>query len=223
MLRVLISTTPGDNSCPFHESNRQLSRDRCSKLYVTDLSLLLSYFATSRGALMSSAMLRSLSRAAPSSASLRVHSSRLQIQPAQLPAATCLIEGRGDQRRHASIHAISNPTLAGIEKRWEEMPPQEQAELWMALRDRMKTDWHEMTLQEKKAGMQYRYLVRAVTRLQDPKCCIALETNSLCSACSILGSLRSMGPPRPHTARRKQASLLVHHARRRHLRRPLRP
>ena len=33
------------------------------------------------------------------------------------------------------------------------MPPQEQADLWMALRDRMKVDWNEMTLQEKKAGM----------------------------------------------------------------------
>jgi cytochrome c oxidase subunit 4 len=52
-----------------------------------------------------------------------------------------------------SAHAISNPTLAGIEKRWQGMPPQEQAVLWMQLRDRMKVDWHEMTLQEKKAGM----------------------------------------------------------------------
>jgi hypothetical protein len=51
-----------------------------------------------------------------------------------------------------SAHAISNPTLAGIEKRWEAMPPQDQAELWMQLRDRMKVDWNEMTLQEKKAG-----------------------------------------------------------------------
>ena len=32
------------------------------------------------------------------------------------------------------------------------MPPQEQADLWMALRDRMKNDWHELTLQERKAG-----------------------------------------------------------------------
>ncbi|MCJ1244235.1 Cytochrome c oxidase subunit 5A [Trapelia coarctata] len=32
------------------------------------------------------------------------------------------------------------------------MPPQEQADLWMALRDRMKVDWHELTLQEKKAA-----------------------------------------------------------------------
>jgi len=42
--------------------------------------------------------------------------------------------------------------LAGIEKRWEQMNPQEQADLWMALRDRMKIDWHDLTLQEKKAG-----------------------------------------------------------------------
>lgn len=57
------------------------------------------------------------------------------------------------QVRCASAHAISNPTLADIEKRWEDMPPQEQAELWMSLRDRMKINWAELTLQEKKAGM----------------------------------------------------------------------
>lgn len=56
----------------------------------------------------------------------------------------------GQQRRQA--HAISNPTLANIEKRWEAMAPQEQADLWMALRDRMQVDWNELTLQEKKAG-----------------------------------------------------------------------
>lgn len=58
------------------------------------------------------------------------------------------------QTRAASEHAIANPTLAGIEKRWEAMPPQEQADLWMQLRDRMKVDWHQMTLQEKKAGKE---------------------------------------------------------------------
>ncbi|KAI9713673.1 MAG: Cytochrome c oxidase subunit 5A [Chrysothrix sp. TS-e1954] len=51
-----------------------------------------------------------------------------------------------------STHAISNPTLANIEKRWPEMPPQEQAELWMALRDRMTNDWHTLTMQEKKTA-----------------------------------------------------------------------
>ncbi|OLN80958.1 Cytochrome c oxidase polypeptide 5, mitochondrial [Colletotrichum chlorophyti] len=55
-------------------------------------------------------------------------------------------------RRAATTHAISNPTLANIEKRWEGMPPQEQAELWMALKDRMKGPWSELTLQEKKAA-----------------------------------------------------------------------
>jgi len=54
------------------------------------------------------------------------------------------------QRRQA--HAISNPTLANIEKRWEAMAPQEQADLWMALRDRMKEDWVGLTVQEKKAA-----------------------------------------------------------------------
>jgi cytochrome c oxidase subunit 4 len=56
-------------------------------------------------------------------------------------------------RAAASTHAISNPTLANIEKRWEGMPPTEQAELWMSLRDRMKENWAELTPQEKKAGM----------------------------------------------------------------------
>jgi cytochrome c oxidase subunit 4 len=56
------------------------------------------------------------------------------------------------QKQIRQAHAISNPTLANIEKRWEDMPPQEQADLWMSLRDRMKTDWKELTLQEKKAG-----------------------------------------------------------------------
>ncbi|RPB22569.1 cytochrome c oxidase subunit IV [Terfezia boudieri ATCC MYA-4762] len=55
-------------------------------------------------------------------------------------------------RRCATTHAISNPTLVDIEKRWEGMPPQEQAELWMQLRDRMKTNWSELTLAEKKAS-----------------------------------------------------------------------
>jgi len=32
------------------------------------------------------------------------------------------------------------------------MPPQEQADLWMALRDRMTSSWHELSLQEKKAA-----------------------------------------------------------------------
>lgn len=64
--------------------------------------------------------------------------------------STRAVASQFQQTRQA--HAISNPTLANIEKRWEAMPPQEQAELWMALRDRMSADWNELTLQEKKAA-----------------------------------------------------------------------
>ncbi|KAL2264417.1 hypothetical protein VTK26DRAFT_3304 [Humicola hyalothermophila] len=66
---------------------------------------------------------------------------------ASRPSATAALGYRA-----ASTHAISNPTLANIEKRWEGMPMQEQAELWMALRDRMKESWTELTIQEKKAA-----------------------------------------------------------------------
>jgi cytochrome c oxidase subunit 4 len=67
-------------------------------------------------------------------------------------ALTPLSRKQQPQQQARCAHAISNPTLANIEKRWEAMPPQEQADLWMALRDRMKVDWNELTLQEKKAG-----------------------------------------------------------------------
>lgn len=81
----------------------------------------------------------------------------------RLPTSTALRSGLSQASRQAtsttlicraaaSTHAISNPTLANIEKRWEGMPLQEQAELWMALRDRMKENWADLTLQEKKAG-----------------------------------------------------------------------
>jgi len=85
------------------------------------------------------AMLRSLPRASTSSALVARASGRWSAFAIQ-------------QRRADSSHAISNPTLAGIEKRWETMAPQEQANLWMQLRDRMKNDWNGLTLQERKAA-----------------------------------------------------------------------
>ncbi|MCJ1302190.1 Cytochrome c oxidase subunit 5A [Hypocenomyce scalaris] len=94
-------------------------------------------------------MLRSLPRAAPSSTSLLTPALLRTSKPSPV---MCLQRKQTQQTRAASAHAISNPTLAGIEKRWEAMPPQEQADLWMALRDRMKVDWHQLTLQEKKAA-----------------------------------------------------------------------
>lgn len=88
-------------------------------------------------------MLRSsIVRAASSAPSV----ARPALRAPKLAQAVCA------QQQSRQTHAISNPTLADIEKRWEQMPPQEQADLWMALRDRMKVDWKELTLQEKKAG-----------------------------------------------------------------------
>lgn len=93
-------------------------------------------------------MLRSsVIRASRSSASLIPSTATRQaVRAAPAAPAVCA------QQQIRQAHAISNPTLANIEKRWEDMPPQEQADLWMSLRDRMKTDWKELTLQEKKAG-----------------------------------------------------------------------
>jgi len=98
-------------------------------------------------------MLRSLPRVAcnGSTSLLATATTRRLLSPILSTPAACLHATR-TTTQHRQAHAISNPTLAGIEKRWEAMPPQEQAELWMALRDRMKADWHDLTLQEKKAG-----------------------------------------------------------------------
>lgn len=79
---------------------------------------------------------------------------------------------RVQQTRQA--HAISNPTLANIEKRWEAMPPQEQADLWMQLRDRMKVDWNELTLQEKKAGT-YNYCSWVYSASLEHVACASVE------------------------------------------------
>ena len=76
---------------------------------------------------------------------MRISSSRTLVRTAATAAKPSTLS------RAASAQAISNPTLANIEKRWEGMPPNEQAELWMALRDRQKDNWKELTLAEKKA------------------------------------------------------------------------
>ncbi|MDI1489254.1 MAG: Cytochrome c oxidase subunit 5B, mitochondrial [Ramalina farinacea] len=101
-------------------------------------------------------LLRSLPRAVPGSSSSTLRSSSIRTSPLKVPitpaASSCIADIRSQQTRTVAQHAISNPTLADIEKRWERMPPQEQADLWMALRDRMKNDWHELTVQERKAA-----------------------------------------------------------------------
>ncbi|KAL4807848.1 cytochrome c oxidase subunit IV-domain-containing protein [Aspergillus unguis] len=99
---------------------------------------------------------RSVSRAAPRSSMPAIRSYRTAASPVAYlnarPQAEKKAVAAQQTRAASSEHAIANPTLAGIEKRWEALPPQEQADLWMQLRDRMKVDWHQMTLQEKKAA-----------------------------------------------------------------------
>ena len=49
------------------------------------------------------------------------------------------------------------------------MPPQEQAELWMALRDRMKNNWSDLTLQEKRAGtLPLKHLLLLLSTPENP-------------------------------------------------------
>ena len=98
-------------------------------------------------------MLRNFPRAASGSSSIRRPSVRTALRQPRISLPLCVHDAKKQQTRSVATHAISNPTLSQIEKRWEVMPPQEQADLWMALRDRMKNDWHQLTLQERKAGM----------------------------------------------------------------------
>ena len=92
-------------------------------------------------------MYQSISRATASFSLIpQTLRSARQTAPRTKAAYACL-----RKQQSTATHTISNPTLAGIEKRWERMPPSEQAELWMQLRDRMTNDWQTLTLQEKKA------------------------------------------------------------------------
>uniref|UniRef100_A0A8H7K7J7 Uncharacterized protein n=1 Tax=Bionectria ochroleuca TaxID=29856 RepID=A0A8H7K7J7_BIOOC len=103
--------------------------------------------------------------------------------------------------RAASTHAISNPTLSNIEKRWEGMPLQEQADLWMALRDRMKGSWKELTVQEQKAAYWIAFGPhgpRTVDPPVPPPECSGVS--QLVSASALPSSQPSVWPPSPlHT------------------------
>ncbi|PSR83117.1 cytochrome c oxidase polypeptide 5 [Coniella lustricola] len=105
-------------------------------------------------------------------------------------------------RAAASTHAISNPTLANIEKRWEGMPLQEQAELWMSLRDRMKEDWAQLTLQEKKAAYWIAFGPHGPRSLPPPdeskKVALGIFIGVLASL-AIFSTSRMFAKPAPHT------------------------
>ncbi|KAI0884883.1 cytochrome c oxidase subunit IV [Annulohypoxylon maeteangense] len=105
-------------------------------------------------------------------------------------------------RRAATTHAISNPTLANIEKRWEGMPQTEQAELWMALRDRMKENWAELTLSEKKAAYWIAFGPhgpRAVPAADEGRKVALYTAMGVLASFVIFASARSFGGAGPGT------------------------
>ncbi|KAL1854865.1 Cytochrome c oxidase subunit 5B, mitochondrial [Diaporthe australafricana] len=109
-------------------------------------------------------------------------------------------------RAAASTHAISNPTLANIEKRWEGMPLQEQAELWMALRDRMKENWADLTLQEKKAAYWIAFGPhgpRAQAPADENKKVLFYVFAGLGASLAIFATMRMFAKPPPHTMTRE--------------------
>ncbi|KAF2180192.1 COX4-domain-containing protein [Zopfia rhizophila CBS 207.26] len=145
-------------------------------------------------------MLRSsVIRATRSSAS--IIPSAATRQALRVPRAAPVVCIKQQQARQA--HAISNPTLANIEKRWEDMPPQEQADLWMSLRDRMKADWKELTMQEKKAAYYIAFGPHGPRRPPPPDegRKVFFLSMSLIGAAVIIFSITRMfaNPQRPRT------------------------
>lgn len=106
-----------------------------------------------------------------------------------------------NQSRSTS-HAVSNVTLADIEKRWESMPPNEQADLWMSLRDRMKGSWGELTLQEKKASYWIAFGAhgpRAVPPPDENKKVLYYTLIGLAASFALFYSTRLVARPSPRT------------------------
>jgi cytochrome c oxidase subunit 4 len=104
--------------------------------------------------------------------------------------------------RAATTHAISNPTLANIEKRWEHLPMQEQADLWMALRDRMKENWADLTVQEKKAAYWIAFGSHGPRALPPPgegKKVAAYTFAGLFASFVLFAAIRSFANPPPPT------------------------
>ncbi|KEZ44734.1 hypothetical protein SAPIO_CDS2827 [Scedosporium apiospermum] len=135
------------------------------------------------------------------SATKVVRQALVRSQFASVPAAT-----RGNATR-----ALSNPQLNNIEKRWESMPLQEQAELWMALRDRMKGSWKELSVQEKKAAYWIAFGPHGPRALDPPgegKNLFFHTTLILAGCLAIFVAIRAFGgqPPESMTKEWQEAS-----------------
>lgn len=86
------------------------------------------------------------------------------------------------------------------------MPNTEQAELWMSLRDRMKENWAELTLQEKKAAYWIAFGPHG-PRAQDPpdegRKVILYTAIGLFTSFAIFATMRAFAGPSPSTMTRE--------------------
>ncbi|PHH79338.1 hypothetical protein CDD82_2440 [Ophiocordyceps australis] len=124
------------------------------------------------------------------------------------PASSLLRQGlmRTAVSRASSTHAISKPTLANIEKRWDIMPLQEQADLWMALRDRMKGNWNELTIQEQKAAYWIAFGPHGPRAVDPPGTNARIVwgvISGVTASLIIFGIIRHFAKPPPHTMTRE--------------------
>ncbi|KAH6604109.1 cytochrome c oxidase polypeptide v precursor [Trichoderma cornu-damae] len=104
--------------------------------------------------------------------------------------------------RAMSTQALSNPTLTNIEKRWEGMPLQEQADLWMALRDRMKGSWKDLTLQEKKAAYWIAFGPHGPRSIDPPGTNARIAWGvviGLAASLALIAGIRLAAKPAPYT------------------------
>ncbi|KAK3315200.1 cytochrome c oxidase polypeptide V mitochondrial precursor [Apodospora peruviana] len=100
------------------------------------------------------------------------------------------------------VHAISNPTLANIEKRWEGLPMQEQGDLYMALRDRAKENWSELTLAEKRAAYWIAFGPHGPRALPPPdegKKVALYVLMGIGASLALFATVRSFAKPAPYT------------------------
>jgi cytochrome c oxidase subunit 4 len=136
----------------------------------------------------------------------RIAMPRMAVRAASIAAAPPVDLASSSSSSSTPNRPLSNPTLANIEKRWEGMPLQEQADLWMALRDRMQGNWTELTVQEKKAAYWIAFGPHG-PRAQDPpdfQLKVFLTVLGAFAVTGVIfGLMRWAANPVPHTMSRE--------------------
>lgn len=100
-------------------------------------------------------------------------------------------------------HAISNPTLANIEGRWEKMSEDERVDIIDQLAERQKGPWGELTPAEKKAAWYISYGAWGPRKPTHPpgevKKIVYGIFGVIAAAATIFGIFRLSAPAPPHT------------------------